>query len=184
MATQTQTEILSAQTYYTTARENLRARLPGVNLFALPQIEKIVLNTGIGRFENKERQEIVDYLERLTGQIPKVVRTNKSIASFKVRKGHDNGVMVTLRGKKMLDFLLLLIYIALPRTRDFRGLKRGAFDKNFRTYSIGIPSASIFPQIGFDASVQFGLQVNIVFKHPDQNNRLLLEELRFPFVRK
>jgi large subunit ribosomal protein L5 len=122
-------------------------------------------------------------LEKLTGQLPKMVQTGKSIAGFKIRKGDVNSAMVTLRGKKMLDFLLLLVYIALPRTKDFRGVKRDAFDKQYRTYNLGIPNASIFPQIGFDSSVQFGLQINIVFKQPGENNKLLLEKLNFPFIR-
>jgi large subunit ribosomal protein L5 len=79
--------------------------------------------------------------------------------------------------------LLLLIYIALPRTRDFRGLSRSSFDEQYSSYNIGIPNASIFPQIGFDSSVQFGMQVVIVFKTPGKNNLLLLQKLNFPFVK-
>lgn len=174
---------LETKSYYSNAREEVKKELKGVNPFALPQIEKIIINAGVGKFDNKQRQEVATYLEKLTGQLPKVVQTTKSIAGFKTRKGDNNAVMVTLRGKKMLDFLLLLVYIALPRTKDFRGVKKEAFDKNFQTYNLGIANASIFPQIGFDSSVQFGLQINIVFKQPTQNNILLLEKLHFPFVR-
>jgi large subunit ribosomal protein L5 len=173
--------VLTATDYYFGALEKVKQELPAVNPFALPKIEKIVINVGVGKLDNKQRLEVIDYLEKLTGQKPKVVKAKKSISGFKLRAGEINGVMVTLRGKKMLDFLLLLIYIALPRTRDFRGLSRSSFDEQYISYNIGIPNASIFPQIGFDSSVQFGMQVVIVFKTPGKNNLLLLQKLNFPF---
>jgi large subunit ribosomal protein L5 len=181
--TATQTKRLDTQTYYTNALEATKQELPEVNQFALPQIEKIVINAGVGKMDTKQRQEVGAYLEKLTGQKTKMVQTGKSIAGFKTRKGDLNAAMVTLRGKKMLDFLLLLVYIALPRTKDFRGIKRDAFDKQGRTYNLGIPNASIFPQIGFDSSVQFGLQISIVFKQAGESNKILLEKLNFPFSR-
>ncbi len=183
--TTTTTKRLDTQTYYSNALEATKKELGDINEFALPKIEKIVINTGLGKFasENKQKQEVAGYLEKLTAQKPKMIQTGKSIAGFKIRKGDINGAMVTLRGKKMLDFLLLLVYIALPRTKDFRGIKPDAFDKQFRTYNIGISNASIFPQIGFDASVQFGLQISIIFKKSGEQNKLLLEKLNFPFVK-
>ncbi len=179
------TKRIEAKTHYYQAVEAVKNELGITNPFAVPKIKKIVINAGVGKlFDNKQRQEIVDYMEKLTGQVPKVVKAKRSIAGFKLRAGEINGVMVNLRGKKMLDFILLLVYIALPRTKDFRGVSRTAFDKNYRSYNLGIPNASIFPQIGFDSTVQFGLQVSFVFNQPTKNNLLLLEKLNFPFAKK
>jgi large subunit ribosomal protein L5 len=81
----------------------------------------------------------------------------------------------------MNDFLVNLVYIALPRTRDFRGISSTSFDRNFKSYSLGIQNSSIFPVIGFDSSVNFGMQINIVFKTGSENNKKFLENLNFPF---
>jgi len=175
--------VLTANDYYFGALEKVKQELSGANPLALPKISKIVLNVGVGKLDNKQRLEVVDYMEKLTGQKPKIVKAKRSISGFKLRTGEINGVMVTLRGKKMLDFLLLLVYIALPRTRDFRGLPKDSFDAQYTSYNIGIPNASIFPQIGFDSSVQFGMQVTIVFKNSGANNLLLLQKLNFPFAK-
>jgi large subunit ribosomal protein L5 len=143
----------------------------------------ISINVGVGKYESKEKQEIVNFLHKITGQKPKQVKSRKSISNFKLRKGEINGVVVTLRGKKMYDFLLSLVYLALPVTRDFRGLKKNSFDKNYSSYSLGIPSTSIFPQVGFDAPVNFGMQINICFSTNTEENKVLLESFNFPFIK-
>jgi large subunit ribosomal protein L5 len=154
-----------------------------INPFALPGISKISINVGVGnKFDPKQKQEVGEYLEKLTGQKPKVILSSKSIAAFKLRKGDTVGLMVTLRGLKMYDFLLNLVYVALPRSRDFKGVK-ASFDANNSSYSLGLENANIFPAVGFDTSVNFGLQLNITFKQPTINNKLLLEKLNFPFKR-
>jgi large subunit ribosomal protein L5 len=152
-----------------------------VNIFDLPKIEKVSINIGVGKYENKDKALIAEYLEKIVCQKPKMVKSTKSISNFKLRAGDINGISVTLRGKKAFDFLLLLVYIALPRIRDFKGLKTTAFDANHSAYSLGIPSASIFPHIGFDAGINFGMQCNIVFKTKSENNMKLLQAMNLPF---
>jgi large subunit ribosomal protein L5 len=172
---------LTSNDYKTKAIEALVESFPGLNRFALPVLDKISINVGVGKFESKEKDDIANYLEKLTGQKPKEVKSKKSIAGFKLRKGDTIGYVVTLRGRKIYDFLLHLIYIALPRSRDFKGISQAAFDKNYSTYSLGIETASIFPVIGFDSSVNFGMQINIVFKTGSKNNLTFLQNLNFPF---
>ena len=152
-----------------------------VNIFDLPKIDKVSINIGVGKFENKDKALIAEYLEKIVCQKPKMIKSTKSISNFKLRAGDINGISVTLRGQKAFDFLLMLVYIALPRIRDFKGLKTTAFDVNHAAYSLGIPSASIFPHIGFDAGINFGMQCNIVFKTQSENNMMMLKALSFPF---
>jgi large subunit ribosomal protein L5 len=153
-----------------------------INTFAYPNIKQVSINVGVGRLETKQVDDVAKQLEMLLGQKPKYVKTNKSIAGFKLRAGKIVGLQVTLRGQKMYDFILNLIYLALPRSRDFKGISGSNFDKTKKTYSIGIRSASIFPTIGFDNAQDFGMQVNITFKN-NQNNDFLLETLNFPFTK-
>jgi large subunit ribosomal protein L5 len=151
-----------------------------LNVFAYPNIKQVSINIGVGRLETKQVDDVAKQLETLLGQKPKLVKTNKSIAGFKLRAGKIVGIQATLRGQKMYDFILNLIYLALPRSRDFKGINASNFDKTKKTYSIGIRSASIFPTIGFDNAQDFGMQVNIIFKN-NNNNDFLLETLNFPF---
>jgi large subunit ribosomal protein L5 len=167
--------------YYQEANEALSKEMADLNKFALPQIDKIAINVGVGRYEQKQKQEIRDYLEKITGQKPKVVASRLSIAGFKMRKGEEVAFAVTLRGEKIRDFLLHLIYIALPRTRDFKGIKSKSFNRDYSCYSIGVENTSIFPVVGFGSSMNFGMQINIVFKNADEKNVELLKKLNFPF---
>jgi len=172
---------LSSIEYYSKAREALQKAHPQLNPFAIPDVEKVVINCGVGRFEKAQHEKIAEHLEKLSGQKPKLIKARKSIASFKLRQGETNGYQVTLRRDKVKDFLLHLIYLALPRTRDFRGIPAKSWDKNMKTYTLGIPNASIFPVIGFDIPFQFGIQVSVVFKNPSEYNQELLQALKFPF---
>jgi large subunit ribosomal protein L5 len=171
--------------YYQNAKNLLKQENETANSFALPDISKISINIGLGKYKNdsKARQEVEYYLVSATGQKPKVVESRLSIAGFKLRKGEPVGLVVTLRGKKMKDFLINLVYLSLPRTRDFKGVKSTSFDANFNSYSLGIESASVFPLVGFDLSVPFGMQINITFKNKDVKNKRFLELLNFPFVK-
>jgi len=173
---------LQSTKYYTNSKDEL-LKESKANVFALPSIEKISINVGVGDFKNdsKVRADIEKFLHQLTGQKPKVVQSKVSIAGFKLRKGEPIGMVLTLRGQRMHDFLLGLVYLALPRTRDFRGISDSSFDKNYKSYSLGIKNSSIFPLIGFDSGVNFGMQVNIVFKEGREENKKLLEKLNFPF---
>jgi large subunit ribosomal protein L5 len=177
---------INSTEYYQNAKSLLKSENDSVNVFALPDIKKISINIGLGKYKNdsKARQEIESYLVAATGQTPKVVESRLSIAGFKLRKGEPVGLVVTLRGKKMKDFLINLVYLSLPRTRDFKGVKNTSFDSNYNSYSLGIESASILPLVGFDLSVPFGMQINITFKNKDEQNKRFLELLNFPFVKK
>jgi large subunit ribosomal protein L5 len=172
--------IYKSETYIHEALDSLQTKVKAKSRFHITNIEKISINTGVGKYETKQQVEIAQYLEQLTGQKPKQVASKVSVAGFKLRKGQTVGYTVTLRGKKMQDFLLMLTYLALPRSRDFRGTKNNSFDNTNKTYSLGIPNAGIFPVIGFDTTLNFGLQVNITFTQAGIQNKQLLEELHFP----
>lgn len=174
---------ISSQEYLNKAYQELAKQHKDKNVFDLSAIDKVSINVGVGDYKNdsKARADIESYLNKLTGQKPKTVASKVNIAGFKLRKGEPVGFALTLRGKKMHDFLLHLIYIALPRSRDFKGIKATAFDARYRSYSLGIPTAAIFPVIGFDISVRFGMQINVVFKQDGEANKELLHTLNFPF---
>lgn len=173
---------LTAHDYYTNALQAAAKELKA-NVFSAPRITKVVVSVGIGKFKGEKTQqdEIIDLVEKLTGQIPRKIYSKDAISGFKLRAGELVGLQVTLRGKKAHDFLLNLIYLALPRTKDFKGIKATAWDNNYASYSVGIPDASIFPQVGFNTKVSFGLQANICFARGDKNNVVLLNKLNFPF---
>ena len=116
------------------------------NVMAVPKVEKVVVNVGVGKIakEDKVVEKIANDLAKLTGQKPVFRKAKKSIASFKVRQGVNIGLMTTLRGKRMYDFMDRLISISLPRSKDFRGIDVKNFDKN-GNLNLGIKESSIFP---------------------------------------
>jgi large subunit ribosomal protein L5 len=172
---------LTSNEYFDNAYLEVAKELNTTNKFAIPKITKATINVGIGKFEKAQKEEIIDLIEKLTGQIPKKVNSRVSVAGFKMRAGDLVGVTVTLRGQKMRDFLFNLVYLALPRTKDFKGIKGDSFSSTGANYSVGIPDSSIFPQIGFNLKVVFGMQITVTFKEPSPNNKLLLSTLKFPF---
>ncbi len=140
------------------------------NEMAVPRIEKVVINTGFGRLvsgltkqeREKISQEIARDLSLISGQKPLFTKARKSIAGFKVRKGMVIGAKVTLRGKRMYDFLERLIYIALPRTRDFRGIDPGSIDKK-GNLTIGIKEHIVFPEVSSENVKRiFGFELTVV----------------------
>ncbi|GAB4144576.1 MAG: 50S ribosomal protein L5 [Patescibacteria group bacterium] len=170
---------INAEEYRKSITEQITKVFASKNALSNPGLDKITINVGCGagsqkRYETKDREAIAKYLEKITGQKAAMVASRKSIAGFKLRAGEVVGVRVTLRGVKMYDFLLKLIYVALPRTRDFRGISNVQVDKQ-GNYSLGIKSSSIFPEVGFDAEVAFGMQVNFVIKNidPSQTSEFL-----------
>jgi large subunit ribosomal protein L5 len=171
---------ISTLSYQENSRSALLAEFK--NPFLVPSIEKVVINIGVGnkKFDSKSKELIYKHLINLVGQKPKKVYTKKSISNFKLRAGDLVGLVVTLRGLKAYNFILNLVYLALPRTRDFKGITN-VFDSNNKTYSLGIKSASIFPSIGFGSALDFGMQINITFREGSPNNILLLKKLNFPF---
>lgn len=155
------------------------------NLHEAPRLEKIVLSSGIGKNkDDKKFHEIVtNTLMKISGQKPVDRMAKKSIASFKIRKGMNRiGVSVTLRDAKMYEFLDRFINVALPRVRDFHGVKRKAFDKS-GNYSLGVTEQSIFPELGFeDTHTLHGLQITFVINSQDKtHSRALLEKFGMPF---
>lgn len=154
------------------------------NVMAVPKIDKIVLNMGIGEaIQNmKVLDNAADELAQITGQKPVITRARKSIASFKLRAGVPIGTSVTLRGEKMYEFLDRLINVALPRVRDFRGVPAKAFDGR-GNYTIGIRDHFIFPEIDVSrVDKSKGMNITIVTTAKnDEQARFLLKELGMPF---
>jgi len=154
------------------------------NVMAIPKIEKVVVNMGLG--EATQNAKIVDTgadeLARITGQKPVITRAKKSIAQFKVRKGMPIGAMVTLRGERMWEFLDRLISVALPRVRDFRGVSGKSFDGR-GSYTLGIRDHLIFPEVDYNkAEGTKGMNVTIVTTaRSDDQARVLLKHLGMPF---
>ena len=143
----------------------MKAKFGYKNVMAIPKIEKVVVNVGYGRKavakETKAIEKIEQDLAKITGQKPAVRKSKKSISGFKVREGLDVGMMVTLRGRRMYDFIDRLISVALPRSRDFRGLDSKAFDQH-GSLNMGIKEQTIFPEVTYESLKDiFSLQVTI-----------------------
>jgi large subunit ribosomal protein L5 len=154
------------------------------NPMAVPRLEKIVLNMGMGEAiaNAKILDTAVDELKSITGQKPVITKAKKSIAAFKLRQGMPIGVMVTLRGDRMYEFLDRLISVALPRVRDFRGVSPKAFDGR-GNYTLGIREQLIFPEIDFNkVDKTRGMNISIVTTaRNDDQARSLLRGLGMPF---
>jgi large subunit ribosomal protein L5 len=154
------------------------------NPMAVPRVEKIVLNMGMGEAiaNAKILDTAADELRAITGQKPVVTKAKKSIASFKLRQGMPIGVVVTLRGDRMYEFLDRLVSIALPRVRDFRGVSPKAFDGR-GNYTIGVREQLIFPEIDFNKVDKLrGMNISIVTTaRDDEQARALLKGLGMPF---
>ncbi len=154
------------------------------NNLAVPQIEKVVINMGVGKAldDSKELDLAAKDLEKIAGQKPRVCRAHKSIAGFGLREGKEIGLKVTLRGEKMWSFLQRLISVALPRRRDFQGLSRKSFDGR-GNYTLGIKEQRIFPEIDAeDMDKLRGFEISIVTTaDTNEEGEKLLEYLGFPF---
>jgi len=154
------------------------------NPMAVPRLDKIVLNMGMGEaIANAKVLDVAaEELRAIAGQKPVITRAKKSIASFKLRQGMPIGVMVTLRGEQMYEFFDRLVSIALPRVRDFRGVSPKAFDGR-GNYTIGIREQLIFPEIDFNKVDKLrGMNISIVTTARDDDQaRSLLKALGMPF---
>ncbi|MEO8801035.1 MAG: 50S ribosomal protein L5 [Polyangiaceae bacterium] len=150
----------------------------------VPRIQKVVINMGLGAAVANPKivDAAVEELRAITGQKPIVTRSKKAIASFKLRAGIPIGAMVTLRQAYMWEFLDRLITLALPRTRDFRGISRKAFDGK-GNYTLGLKEQIIFPEIDYDRiDVIKGLNITVVTTaKTDEEGRALLQHLGMPF---
>lgn len=154
------------------------------NPMAVPKVEKIVVNVGVGKTlkDAKLLEAITEDIRRITGQNPVKTLAKKSISGFKIRENQVVGLVVTLRGSRMYDFLEKLVKVALPRVRDFRGLDPKKFDGH-GNYNIGFREQIVFPEtIREHMENVFGLEVNIQTSTADDKQALeLLKSLGFPF---
>ncbi len=161
----------------------LISKLSLKNKHDAPKIKKIVLNMGLGEdaSDGKKIKACVDDMALISGQKPVITKFKKSISNFKTRKGSNAGVKVTLRSKKMYEFIDRLVNIALPRIKDFRGLSSKGIDSSFN-YSFGIKEHIVFPEVNFDKVDKIrGLDITIVTSSSNKNGTLeLLKEFNFP----
>ncbi|WP_246212169.1 50S ribosomal protein L5 [Usitatibacter palustris] len=150
----------------------------------VPRIAKITLNMGVGEAvaDKKIMDNAVGDMQKIAGQRPVVTKSRKSIATFKIRDGYPVGCMVTLRSRRMYEFLDRLVTIALPRVRDFRGMSGRAFDGR-GSYNIGIKEQIIFPEIEYDkVDALRGMNISITTTaKTDEEAKALLAAFRFPF---
>jgi large subunit ribosomal protein L5 len=156
------------------------------NIMQVPRVEKVVISIGLGEaIQNPKALEAAEGdLSVISGQHPVITRAKKSVASFKLRAGMPIGMMVTLRGRRMYDFLDRFLNAVLPRIRDFQGVSRDSFDGR-GNYSLGLKDQIMFPEIDYDkVDKTRGLEITIVTTAPsDEEGRRLLELLGMPFVR-
>jgi large subunit ribosomal protein L5 len=170
--------------YHKEIRPALQKELGLNNLMAVPRLEKIVLNMGLGEATQnvKIMDPLVADLASVAGQKPVTTRAKKSIAAFKVREGMPIGAMVTLRGDMMYEFLDRLVSVALPRVRDFRGVSTKSFDGR-GNYTLGMRDQLIFPEVDYARVEKLkGMNVTIVTTAKDDNQaRALLRQFGIPF---
>jgi len=174
------------QKYIDDVKPALMKELGIENALAVPRVEKIVINIGLGEaLDNpKALEAAVGDLITITGQKPVVTKAKKSIANFKLREEREIGAKETLRGYKMWSFLDRLVNIALPRVRDFRGIKGKSFDGR-GNYTLGLREQLIFPEIVYDQIDKVrGMEISVVTSaHNDEQAYRLLELLGMPFTK-
>ena len=167
--------------------KSLMSKLNLKNSNAVPKIEKIVLNMGLGEdaLDKKKLETCIKDMASITGQYPLVTRFKKSISNFKSRKGANAGLKVTLRNDRMYEFIDRLVNIALPRIKDFQGLTIDGFDE-FGNYSFGIKEHIIFPEINFDKVDRIrGMDITLVTSGSSKKSTFaLLEAMNFPFIKR
>ncbi len=170
--------------YYEEVVPTLMTDFAFANIMQVPRIQKVVVNVGVGEAldDAKALDASIEDMSIITGQRPVITRAKKSIANFNLREGRSIGAKVTLRGLRMWSFFDRLINVALPRTRDFRGLSPNSFDGR-GSYTLGIREQLIFPEIAYDKIDKIrGFEVTIVTSAPnDQQARRMLALLGMPF---
>ena len=169
--------------YINNIKGNLMKELDLKNLLSVPKIKKIVINMGLGIDANdkKKLEAAVEDLKKISGQMPIITRTKKAIANFKTKQDMPIGCKVTLRKKRMYEFIDRLINIALPRTKDFTGLSEKNFD-GLGNYTFGIKEHIIFPEIDFDKIDKVkGMDITIVTStNKNKEAKSLLKAFNFP----
>jgi len=177
-------EAMSKKLYKNTMAKKLGEDLQIKNVMAIPELVKIVINCGMGEAlkDKKTIEKMGEQLGVITGQKVMVTKAKKAISTFKTREGDAIGLKVTLRGKRMYDFLTRLTMIALPRVRDFRGVSKTAFDGN-GNYTLGIKEQTMFPELEYGAVDRVrGFEATFVTTgQTDGEAKALLEALGLPF---
>ncbi|MBN1119904.1 MAG: 50S ribosomal protein L5 [Anaerolineae bacterium] len=170
--------------YQDNVRQALIDRFSYSNIMQAPRVTKVVVNVGVGEALDNARalDAAVEDIMTITGQRPVITKARKSIAAFKLREGRQIGVKVTLRGERMWAFLDRLMNVALPRTRDFRGISNTAFDGR-GNYTLGLREQILFPEIEYDKVDKVrGMEVSIVTTaESDEEGRELLRLMGMPF---
>jgi len=174
-----------------TVADSVRKQFGIDNVMATPKLDKIILNVGMGnqiegtKLNATAKEQVLSDLELISGQKAVTTRAIKSVANFKVREGYENGAMVTLRGDRMWEFFDRLVTLAIPRIKDFRGLKDKSFDGR-GNYSFGITEQGIFPEIDMaHAKFSHGMHITFVFKNStNEMSYELLKAMGFPFIRR
>ncbi|MAI66518.1 MAG: 50S ribosomal protein L5 [Phycisphaerales bacterium] len=160
------------------------------NVSLAPRLVKITVNVSVGRFLDNQKlkpeikETVLSTLTKISGQKPIMLLAKKSVANFKVREGAPSAFMVTMRGEKMWHFLDRMISLAIPRIKDFRGLKDTSFDKA-GNYSFGVNEQAIWPEINMaEVNFQHGMNFNLVFENSTpEMSKAVLAQLGMPFVR-
>lgn len=161
----------------------LQEKLGVKNKMLIPQVQKVVLNMAFGIVEKDVQKSIIDDLTKITGQKPMLCKARKSISNFKLREGMVIGAKVTMRGKRMYDFIERLVNSALPRIRDFRGVPNRGFDGR-GNYTLGLKEHSIFPEM-VDTGAETGMDISFVTTaRTNAEAKELLIALGIPFAGK
>jgi large subunit ribosomal protein L5 len=170
--------------YHAKIAKDLTTKFGVANKMAVPKLEKVVINMGVGRATQDKAvlEAAVDSLAKISGQKPQVTRAKVSVSGFRLREGNDIGCKVTLRGKRMYEFLDRLISVALPRIRDFRGVNPNSFDGH-GNYTLGLAEQIVFPEIDADKIHHTqGMDITIVTStDKDDQARELLRAFGMPF---
>jgi large subunit ribosomal protein L5 len=170
--------------YFQQVLPTLAEKFGRKNTLSLPRLEKIVVNMGVGAAtqEKKHLETAAEAMTQITGQKPIITIARKAISAFRLREGMQIGCKVTLRGRKMYEFMDRLISLALPRVRDFRGISRKAFDGN-GSYSMGLSEQLVFPELNPDKFTRVqGMNITFVIRNAtDEESREMLTQMGMPF---
>jgi large subunit ribosomal protein L5 len=176
-------KILTAKEKQAKAFDHLKETMGYKNAMQAPKFTKVIINVGVGSLKDKKKIEVIlDRLTKISGQKPSLRGSKKSIAAFKVRQGDPVGLTVTLRGARMFAFIDKLIFVAFPRTKDFRGLAKKGIDE-MGNYSIGIKENTIFPETSDeDLKDVFGMTITVGTTATNKKDALaFLTYVGFPF---